>query len=483
MNRMLSSHPQAPLVDAPALPPGFVFGAATSAAQIEGAAALDGKGPSIWDTFCATPGKIKDGSNIDVACDHYHRWPEDVALMRWLGLDAYRFSMSWPRVQPQGQGAWNEAGFAFYERLVDGLLEAGIAPHLTLHHWDLPQGLQTAHGGWHGRDTALRFADYAAEVARRLGDRLASIATLNEPWCITTLGHETGQFAPGLRNRAVAMQVSHHLLLGHGLAMQAMRPNTRTPLGIVLNHTPAYPAEPTQADHAAARIVDGLDVRWYMDPIFRGAYPADVLEHLGADAPKVQAGDLDHIRQPLDWLGVNFYTRNWVSTREPKLPAPAALGVNDMGWEIVPQALTQHLVRLTRDYLPPPIWITENGMACADRFVAGGVDDEDRLAYLRAHLAAVARAAALGVDVRGYFYWSLLDNFEWDSGYAKRFGLVHVDYDTLKRSPKRSAQGYREDIAAHKAAAAAAEREAEAVAAAGAGPAVAPPATPIVAGG
>jgi beta-glucosidase len=443
----------------PTLPPGFRLGVATSAAQIEGSAPGDGKGPSIWDAFCATPGKIKDGSNIDVACDHIRRMPQDVERMQWLGLDAYRFSFAWPRVQPSGQGAWNEAGFAFYDRLIDTLLAAGIAPHATLHHWDLPQALQESVGGWQSRDVAHHFADYAAEIARRFGDRLVAISTLNEPWCVATLGYEIGQFAPGIRSRAAAMQVSHHLLLGHGLALQAMRALARgnaggrnPQLGIVLNHTPAVAAEKTPSDLQAARIADGLDVRWYMDPLFRGAYPADAIEHLGADAPAIQPGDMAVIRQPLDFLGINLYTRNWVSTREPAIPAPAPQGRNDMGWEIVPGVLTQHLVRLTRDYMPPPILITENGMANADVVVDGVVDDTPRVAYLQGHLEAVAQAIALGADVRGYFYWSLLDNFEWDSGYAKRFGLFRVDYETQARTAKASAHWYREFIAHHKSA-------------------------------
>jgi len=436
----------------PLLPPGFRLGVATSAAQIEGGARQDGKGLSIWDAFCATPGKIKDGSDIDVACDHVHRYAEDVDRMQWLGVDAYRFSFAWPRLQPEGRGAWNEAGFDFYDRLLDKLHAAGISPHATLHHWDLPQALQESVGGWQARETALRFADYAAEVARRFGDRLVAIATLNEPWCISTLGYERGQFAPGLRDRAAAMQVSHHLLLGHGLAMRAMRAvGSQAQLGIVLNHTPAFPAENTPADQQAARIVDGLDVRWYMDPLFRGAYPADAVAHLGADAPRPEAGDFEIIREPMDFLGINFYTRHFVSTRTPPLPAPGAKGFSDMGWENHPLALTQHLVRLTRDYMPPPMMITENGMANADALVDGRVDDQARVAYLRDHLAAVAKAIEVGVDVRGYFYWSLLDNFEWDSGYAKRFGMFHVDYASQGRTPKASAHWYRDFIAQHRA--------------------------------
>ena len=436
----------------PTLPPTFTLGAATSAAQIEGTASDDGKGPSIWDAFCATPGKIKDGSDLRVACDHLNRMPEDVERMQWLGLDAYRFSFAWPRVQPLGQGAWNEKGFDFYDRLIDTLLAKGIAPHATLHHWDLPQALQESVGGWQSRETAHRFADYSAEVLRRFGDRLAAVATLNEPWCVATLGYERGQFAPGLTDRRAAMQVSHHLLLGHGLAMQAMRAlSPKAQLGIVLNHTPAVAAERTHADQQAARILDGLDVRWYMDPIFRGAYPADAVEYLGADAPVVEAGDMALIRQPLDFLGINLYTRFWTSTAVPPIPAPEPHGVNDMGWEIVPEILTQHLVRLTRDYMPPPILITENGMANADVVSAdGSVNDTPRVAYLQGHLAAVQKAMEMGADVRGYFYWSLLDNFEWDSGYAKRFGLFRVDYETQARTAKASAHWYRDFIANHK---------------------------------
>ena len=430
-------------------PPDFIWGSATSAQQIEGAAAIDGRGPSIWDAFCAQPGRIKDNSHVDIACDHYHRMPDDVALMRGLGLNAYRFSIAWPRVQPDGAGAWNEAGFAFYDRLIDALLAAGIAPHATLYHWDLPQALHAEYGGWLSRRIVPAFVAYASEVARRFGDRLASISTLNEPWCVATLGYETAQFAPGIESRGSAAQVSHHLMLAHGAAIRAMRGLTRTQLGVVLNHTPPYPAEPTEPDRAAARLNDGLTTRWYMDPLFRGEYPIDVIAHLGADAPQMQPGDMETIRQPLDFLGVNFYTRSFVSTRVPPLPAPGAMGFTDMGWEIYPQALTDLLLRLTRDYAPPPLLVTENGMANADTLAADGhVHDAQRIAYLSAHLGAVASAIAQGADVRGYFYWSLLDNFEWDSGYAKRFGLFHTDYATLTRTAKDSAHWYREFIAA-----------------------------------
>ncbi|MBK6293456.1 MAG: beta-glucosidase [Rhodoferax sp.] len=438
-----------PSPDSRRFPPDFQWGAATSAAQIEGAAHEDGKGPSIWDTFCAEPGRIKDGGNVDVACDHYHRFEHDVELMEWLGLNAYRFSISWPRVQPQGSGAWNDAGFAFYDRLIERLLRANIKPHITLYHWDLPQALQSAFGGWQSRQVASLFAEYAAEVARRFGDRVASIVTMNEPWCVATLGHETGQFAPGLKNRRIATQVSHHLLLAHGLATQAMRSQTSTQLGIVLNHTPAYPAEATEANRRAARLADGMDVRWYMDPLFRGCYPSDVLEHLGDDAPEIRAGDFAIIQAHLDFLGINFYTRNFISEESPSKQAPGALGFTDMGWEVFPLALTQHLVRITREYAPPPLFITENGMANADTLINERVADTPRVDYLRWHLEAVAKAIELGADVRGYFYWSLLDNFEWDSGYTKRFGMIHVDYPTQRRVLKDSAHWYRKFVREH----------------------------------
>lgn len=426
----------------------FEWGASTSAAQIEGGVVGGLRGLSIWDRFCAEPGRIKDATGIEMACDHYHRYREDVALMKWLGLKAYRFSIAWPRVQPLGQGAWNEAGFDFYDRLIDELLAAGIKPHATLYHWDLPVALHDEFGGWTSRSIVPLFADYAAEVARRFGDRLESIATLNEPWCVATLGYETAQFAPGQTSRSTAIQVSHHLLLAHGAAVQAMRAVASCKLGIVLNHTPAFPADNSRAEDChAARIDDGLNVRWYMDPLFRGQYPADIIHHLGADAPHIDEGDLACINQNLDFLGVNFYTRSFISTQDPALTAPGEHGFTDMGWEIYPAALTQHLVRITREYAPPPIFIMENGMANADQVVNGQVHDVERIAYLRDHLQALARAVELGVDVRGYFYWSLLDNFEWNSGYTKRFGLFHVDYNNQKRLAKDSAKWYRNFIA------------------------------------
>ena len=427
-------------------PADFSWGVATSAFQIEGAWATDGKGPSIWDSFTHTPGKIKDGSTGDVACDHYHRYRADVDLIAALEVDAYRFSMAWSRVQPLGHGAWNEAGFDFYDRLLAALEEKGVAAHLTLYHWDLPQGLQDR-GGWLDRDTAYRFADYAAEVARRFGARLATIATHNEPWCTAKLGYGNGQFAPGVADARQAIQVSHHLLLSHGLAMQAMRavaPGAK--LGIVLNQWTADPATDSAADRALAELEYSRSVQWFMDPIFKGRYPELALRAHGADAPQVQDGDFAIIAQPLDFLGVNYYFRAFCSAETPPRAPEATLGFTDMGWEIYPQGLTELLLKLQAEYALPPIYITENGMANADTLADGQVADGARIDFVERHLAALAAAMAQGVDVRGYFLWSLLDNFEWDSGYAKRFGIVHVDYQTQQRTLKQSAHWYRNFI-------------------------------------
>ena len=429
-------------------PAGFTWGVATSAYQVEGAAHVDGRGDSIWDEFCRRPGAIKDGSSGEEACDHYHRAEADIDLMADLGVRAYRFSISWPRVQPLGSGAWNRKGFDFYERLMDRLLSRGIAPHLTLNHWDLPLALQ-AQGGWTNRDTVHCFVDYAAEVGRQLGNRAASIATHNEPWVIAMLGHEAGTFAPGVRCRQAAMLVSHHLLLSHGLALQALRAGgVRAPLGIVLNQSPIHPASDSADDHARARLDDGLIIRWYMDPLLLGSYPDDVLSFLGADAPQVPAGDLDTVRQPLDFLGINYYTRNVSGTGEAAQPPGLEREVTDMGWEVFPAGLTELLLRLDADYALPPIYITENGAAYSDRLIGGRVRDEARIRYLSSHIAAMADALADGVDVRAYFVWSLLDNFEWADGYSRRFGIVYVDYATQQRILKNSAIWYRDFLAA-----------------------------------
>ncbi len=425
-------------------PQHFKWGVATSSFQIEGAHDSDGKGPSIWDTFCDTEGKIADASNGHVACEHYTRWLEDVELITCLGVNAYRFSMSWPRVQPDGQGAWNEAGFAFYDHLIAALEQRGIELHLTLNHWDLPQSLQDQ-GGWANREVCTHFTRYATEVARRFGRRVHSICTHNEPWVIAILGYEQGIFAPGIQSRKQAMLAMHHLLLSHGMAVQAMRElGLTTAMGIVLNLSPIYPASDDPQDVAKARLDDGLILRLYMDALYKGVYPQDVIEHLGADAPQAQPGDLATIAQNNDFLGVNYYTRNFSSCGNPWDVASTGNTVTDMGWEVYPHGLTELLCRLHKDYQPKRLWVTENGAAFKDQLVNGVVDDAQRLAYIRDHIAATHNAMAQGVPVGAYFAWSLMDNFEWASGYAKRFGLVHVDFETQKRTLKNSALWYRD---------------------------------------
>ncbi len=424
-------------------PEHFTWGVATSAFQIEGAADADGKGPSIWDDFCRVPGVIADASDGRQACEHYQRWADDLDLVADLGVDAYRFSISWPRVQPLGSGAFNEAGFAFYERLVDGMLARGLKPFLTLNHWDLPSALQ-ARGGWENRDTVQCFVDYACEVARRLGDRVTSICTHNEPWVIAVLGHESGIFAPGIKSRAAAIQVAHHLFLSHGLALSAMRAQgCKADMGIVLNLSPINAATDSESDQAAARRADGGGLRWYVEPLLKGEYPADVLQELGADAPRILPGDMPSIQVPLDFLGVNYYMRSVVSAGEPWDLKTSGNEITDMGWEVYPQGLTELLLRLHRDYTLPPIFITENGAAFPDEVINQQVHDSQRQRYIARHIAATLEAMRQGVRVDGYFVWSLLDNFEWSSGYAKRFGIVRVDYDTQARSLKDSALWYR----------------------------------------
>ena len=428
----------------------FCWGVATSSFQIEGAAREGGKGESIWDRFCRVPGAIADGSNGDVACDHVHRLEEDLDLIASLGVNAYRFSVSWPRVQPLGHGHWSEQGMAFYSRLLDGLAQRGIQGHMTLNHWDLPQALQEQ-GGWAARETVHHFVAYAREMARRFGHRVATITTHNEPWVVAFLGHETGIFAPGLKSRATAIQVSHHLLLSHGLALRALRADgCPARLGIVLNLAPMVPAANSPEDLAKARLEDGRLLRWFMDPMFHGTYPQDVLDHLGEDAPKVQEGDLRDIAVPLDYLGINYYSRSVVSAGEPFDVKSSGLPLTEMGWEIYPQGLTELLLRLHRDYAVPPIYITENGGAFPDHLSDGRVHDADRISYLSDHIAAVGDAVRQGVPVVGYMVWSLMDNFEWASGYEKRFGIVHIDYQTLKRTLKDSARWYQRFLQAQR---------------------------------
>jgi beta-glucosidase len=424
-------------------PNDFAWGVATSAFQIEGAAGTGGKGPSIWDRFCAQPGAIDDGSNGDVACEHVARWADDLDLIATLGVNAYRFSVSWPRMQPLGQGPWNRAGMDFYDRLVDGLLQRGLQPHVTLNHWDLPAALQDR-GGWGQRDTVRHFVDYALGVQRLLGDRIRTLTTHNEPWVMAQLGHRTGQFAPGLKDAKLATQVAHHLLLSHGLALHALRASgCRTPLGIVLNLSPIHSASDSEADSEQARLEDGQLLRWYLDPLCRGRYPVDVWAALGADAPEVRAGDLDSIAAPLDFLGINYYSRSVASTTEAWDPKGRGLHTTDMGWEVYPQGLTELLLRVQRDYDIPRLYVTENGAAFADRLEGGRVHDAERVRYLQQHIAAVRDAMDQGARVAGYMVWSLMDNFEWSFGYTKRFGIVHVDYATQRRTLKDSALWYR----------------------------------------
>ena len=446
--------PVEPMSPAFQFPADFVWGVATSAFQIEGAPDADGRTPSIWDTFCQRPGAIADGSNGRVACEHYRRWQQDVDLIASLGVNAYRFSVSWPRVMPQGQGPANAKGLDFYERLIDGLLAKGVAPHVTLNHWDLPEVLQ-AEGGWANRDTVHRFVDYALAFADRMGERVAAYTTHNEPWVMAQLGHETGIFAPGIRDVGVAAQVSHHLLLSHDLTLKALRASgLKSPLGIVLNLSPMHPATSSPEDLARTTLEDGRLLRWYMDPLFHGRYPQDVLDALGADVPAIRSGDLAAICQPLDFMGINYYTRAVVSAGQPFDVATSGLPLTDMNWEIYPQGLTELLLRVHRDYRVPPLYITENGGAFADQVVGGQVHDADRTRYLADHIGAVAEAMRQGVPMAGYMVWSLLDNFEWASGYAKRFGIVHVDYATQQRTPKDSALWYRGFLAEQKALAA-----------------------------
>ncbi|MBB2913140.1 beta-glucosidase [Streptosporangium becharense] len=435
-------------------PEGFVWGAATAAYQIEGAAREDGRGPSIWDTFSRTPGKVHAGHTGDVACDHYHRYPDDVRIIRDLGLSTYRFSISWPRVQPDGSGPVNPRGLDFYDRLVDELRAGGITPIVTLYHWDLPQTLEDR-GGWTDRETAERFAEYAAITHARLGDRVETWTTLNEPWCSAFLGYASGIHAPGRSEPALGFAAAHHLLLGHGLAIQALRASGAGTVGITLNLAPVL-----GDDTEAVSLVDGLQNRIFLDPVLRGEYPADVMERARrfTDWSFVRDGDLDVISRPIDLLGVNYYHPQTVAARtgEPANPVyPGSEGIvfggadaprTAMGWPVQPFGLTDLLVRLSRDYPGTPLIITENGAAFDDVVEDGEVHDVGRLSYLDGHLRAAHAAIQQGADLRGYLVWSLLDNFEWAEGYRKRFGIVHVDYATQRRTPKDSALWYSEVV-------------------------------------
>ncbi|MFC4560231.1 GH1 family beta-glucosidase [Nocardiopsis mangrovi] len=455
----------------PALPAGFLFGTATASYQIEGAATEGGRTPSIWDTYAHTPGNVLRGETGDIACDHYHRYPEDVALMKELGVGAYRFSTAWPRIQPGGRGPANAEGLAFYDRLVDELLAAGIEPIATLYHWDLPQELEDE-GGWRVRSTAERFAEYARITADRLGDRITRWITLNEPLCSAFIGYAVGRHAPGAREGTPALAAAHHLMLAHGLAARELRASAAArggtaEVGITLNLDRLLPATESAADRAAVDRAETLHNRVWLEPLLNARYPHNEADTWGtlADGSYREDGDLEVISQPLDFLGINFYRPAVLRDaphREPDTALRTAMDIGTeevpiegvrhttMDWPVVPDSFTDLLVDLDRRYDLPPVYITENGSAEADEPDAGGrVNDTDRIDYLRDHIAAVAAAIEAGVDVRGHFVWSLLDNFEWAYGYERRFGIVRVDYDTLERIPKDSYHWYRELIRRH----------------------------------
>lgn len=431
------------------LDPAFLFGVATSSFQIEGSAGS--RLPGIWDAFCKEPGRIRDGSDGRVACDHIRRWREDLDLLSYLGVDAYRFSIAWPRVADEN-GRLSRQGIDFYRRLTDALNERGIRPFVTLYHWDLPLHLQ-ANGGWLNRDTAYRFRDYVDLVSRAL-DGVHSYATLNEPWCSAYLGHETGAHAPGLTDAAAGKKAAHHLLLGHGLGMEVLDATSPQSLnGIVLNFSPCHPASPSEADAAAASAADEAFNRWYIEPLLLGQYPPLIERCPAAARPEVRDGDLDLIAHPLDFLGVNYYTRAvYESDGQGGFRAlPPQPPLTDMGWQVWPEGLTELLLELDQRYALPPIYVAENGAAVRDRLVDGRVDDEERGRYIAAHIDAVAAAMEQGVTISGFFYWSLLDNFEWAEGYAKRFGLVYVDFETQRRIVKQSGHCYRDFLGRRKA--------------------------------
>jgi beta-glucosidase len=430
-------------------PDGFLWGAATSSYQIEGATGEDGRGESIWDRFCKTPGNIADGSDGSIACDHYHRFEGDVALMRELGLGAYRFSMAWPRIFPTGSGPVNDKGLDFYKRLCDALIAAKIEPFCTLYHWDLPQALEDE-GGWRSRSTAQRFADYAHEVSLALSDRVKFWITHNEPWCTAVLGHKRGIHAPGIKDHAASLIAAHHVLLSHGLALPAIRANVPgAEVGAALNLTQAMPASDRPEDIDAFRRLDGTYNRWFLDPLHGRGYPGDILRDLKRRdvAFELAEADLDVIATPADFLGINYYTRSVCHDRAREGP-PAEREQTEMGWEVYPEGLYQVLLRVHLDYRPRRIFITENGASYSDGPDGSGtVDDQRRIQYLKSHVEKAADALRAGVPLVGYFAWSLLDNFEWGHGYAQRFGMIYVDYATQHRIPKQSARWYRDLIA------------------------------------
>jgi len=435
-------------------PDNFLWGCATAAYQVEGSPLADGAGQSIWHRFVHTPGLVRNGDTGDVACDHYRRYKEDVALMGSLGLNAYRFSISWSRILPEGRGRVNAAGLGFYERLVDSLLERGIQPLATLYHWDLPAALDDR-GGWLNPDIANWFAEYADVVFRKLDDRVKMWATLNEPWVVTDGGYLHGALAPGHKNKYEAPIASHHLMRSHAMAVKAYRATGRNKIGLVVNLEPKYPASQSPEDLAARQRAEAYMNRQYLDPVFHGRYPAELKEIFGEAWPEWPASDYALLKEPFDFLGVNYYTRNvtrhdpnaWPLRAGPQLQKSATY--TETGWEVFPQGLTDVLLWVKENYGPIPMYITENGAAFFDPPVADGdvVEDPLRVKYFRAHLRAVREAMRRGCDIRGYFAWSLLDNLEWSLGYTKRFGIVHVDFETQKRTPKQSARFYSQVIA------------------------------------
>ncbi len=455
-----------------AFPPDFLWGAATSAYQIEGAVHEDGRVPSVWDRFAALPGTTYQGQTGEIAADHYHRMEEDVALMAELNLSTYRFSLSWPRILPQGTGAVNERGLDFYDRLVDALLARGIRPLATLYHWDLPMALQER-GGWLNRDTAYAFADYASVVAHRLGDRIAWWLTHNEPWCSAYLGYALGIHAPGLRDKQLAVNVGHHILLSHGLAVPRLREHLspEAQVGIAIDFYPVYAADTRPETLLAVKQADTFRNRWFLDPVFRGHYPEDLFANLGVAPPPIQEGDFALISTPIDFLGVNYYSRMLVRSHTDTATSttdvantisadgyeavehiPGA-GYTEMGWEIFPDGLGNILMRIHREYGPKALVVTESGAAFDDQWDGNGtIHDQQRIDYLRGHIQMVAEVIRQGVPIKGYVVWSFLDNFEWSEGYRKRFGLVYVDYPTQRRIIKDSGHWYASLVASHRAA-------------------------------
>ena len=444
MSDAVPTQPGARMFTRSDFPSSFAFGAATAAYQIEGAQ-FGGAGLSHWDTFAATPGNVVRHETGALACDHYHRWPSDLDLLKEGGFDAYRFSTSWARVMPDGVTV-NAQGLDFYDQLVDGILARGLDPYLTLYHWDLPAALADT-GGWANRDTVLRFADFAEVVMARIGDRVARTATINEPWCVSWLSHFEGHHAPGLRDIRATARAMHHIQLAHGMAVNRLRDAGHNELGIVLNFTQVMPAKDGQ--DAAVTCADALANVWFIQSITQGTYPDEALEGLGPYMPEGWQDDMATIATPIDWLGVNYYTRTlvsddpgaaWPATRTHEGPLPKT----QMGWEIHADGLRNLLTRMARDYVGDlPVVITENGMAWDDSVAADGVMDTARISYIAGHLDAVRQAMAAGVNVQGFFYWSLLDNFEWAFGYEKRFGIVHVDFETLERTPKASFHAFK----------------------------------------